>query len=174
VSAGWTVSQVLRGVLAYLRVPLWCEVFSGLSWTAFKSLDVYFSIRTAAYDAKPKYLVKFLVHDIHDGITYTPEQTQWWSYSHWQAVGQVPNEYEYGPSIRIDPGFLGQISSEGIIPAGMPLSMGPEVFCDLIDRYPQLWVVALRTRMHDFAVECMNAAKGKGRGKGKLMIKARM
>ena len=173
VPAGITVLQALRDELSCLHVPLWCEVFAGLSWRMYCSLEVFSSVCTPT-TVMPRYVVKHLVYDRHNGNMYWPDQAQWWSYRIWVSRGQRMSFHGYGPCIPLNPEFLGQVNQLGIQLQYSHNGLSPVEFCTLVERHPGLFDIMFRSRMSDFSEEYIEfsdefiSSLGKGKGKAPL------
>ena len=167
---GNTVAQALRHVLCRLHVPVWNEVFAGLSWAQYCCLDVFSSICTPM-TGKPQQLIKYCVNDFHGNTVYWPSQGTWWSYRHWRVVGQREAFHDYGPCIPVSPEFVAQVNQLGIQIHGAAPVLPPETFDMMVQQNPRVFDVAFRSCMREFLREYQ---KGKGKGKALMLNDSRM
>ena len=80
----------LRMLFEYLRVPIFAEVVSGLSYRRFASLDVYVAMYTSAMGMQPQPMVVWnAAYEDNQGIIQYPIQDQWWSMPVWRSMCQL-------------------------------------------------------------------------------------
>ena len=80
--------QGLRNLLPRLGIVNWCEITSGLSWRAYRALDVYvrvFSNNMPPPTVEAHYLLN---NDRPVFQRYAPNAEDWWEFAVWESIGQ--------------------------------------------------------------------------------------
>ena len=85
---GWIYAG-LRMLFEYLRVPIFAEVVSGLSYRRFASLDVYVAMYTSAMGMQPQPMVVWNAAYEDNRFIQYPIQDQWWSMPVWRSTCQL-------------------------------------------------------------------------------------
>ena len=164
VHPGSVVKQQLRNVLSRLGVPMWCEVFAGLSWKAYHTLDVLCAYYSPTWPFSSGKVTRYQVHDTYtSGKYYLPIAEDWWKFRVWVASGQEDAFTDYGPGISLTPQFLQGCNSLGITSLGATSVLTTEQFQQLCQAHPRIFDIAFSCGMDRF----MNQYWAKGKGKGK-------
>ena len=168
VRPGGTVAQTLRIVLTALGVPIWCELFVGLSWRAYCSMDVYSNVQSCALHYRSPNVVQHLVYDFDErGSPYVPDQTQWWAFRRWQGMGQASDFTDYGPCIRMPPSIAGLVPDHAMQVYAPSRNLSGDVFAAFAAANPQVFDAAFDFNFTAFIDEYFADKGKKGHGKGK-------
>ena len=177
--------EVMRRLLGVMRIPLWGEITSGLSYAGYAYLDVYHRILSPLMESPPEE-IHFWVYDaVSDPLMRRiPRQDQWWCFPVWECVGQSATVMDWNLDMRI-PMSLQKVLTDMGISQPEDLKVLPEreraralVLLKQVYPDPEVLLTAtteeqvrriefhraqlLRVRMLQY--------KGKGKGKGRRML----